>query len=101
MATIHIDEQEYTFKISNQSYDIIESMIGGSLMVALQQNGGMIPLRTARVIYGNSLYNGEGNRIPYPQAEKIANQFIEEVGYQKAVVTIANQMQEDLPFLFR
>lgn len=99
--TIQVGEKEYKFEITMKSLDLIEDTMGTSLIDALQKANGAIKVKDAKTILAHSLYGEEGGKIPYVQSYKIAEEYILEKGYQESLVNVVEQVQKDLPFLFR
>ena len=99
--TLTINEREYDFTISESALDKIEATIGKSLMSALAEQGGLLKMSELKTIIGYSLKNIDGGKLPFNQGYELAGKLINAEGYRAVGGKVADQVAQDLPFLFQ
>lgn len=99
--TLVINDKEYEFRITDSALDNIEAAIGKSLMSALSEQGGMLKMMELKSVIAFSLKNIDGGKLPPKQGYELAAILIREIGYLATGGKVAEQVREDLPFLFQ
>lgn len=96
---MEIEGEQYELRFNDRRIDIIEKMIGGSIIGAVST--GFVKQFDLRVIFSQGLKKVDGPYAPQKFAEDAFKSIRDEYGYEALILMISDALERDCGFFFR